>query len=90
MHSDLEQTIRERAYQIWEREGRIHGRDQEHWHSARLELAQPLEEKAAIAVKASKSAAPAKKAGAKSKAEVTVPAATAAKGSRRTPSRTVQ
>ncbi len=89
MHSDPEQTIRERAYQIWEREGRIHGRDQEHWHSARLELAQPLEEKAAIAVKASKSAAPAKKAAAKSKA-APPPVATAAKGSRRPPSRTVQ
>lgn len=36
---DLEQKIRERAYQIWEQEGRIHGRDEHHWHMAKLELA---------------------------------------------------
>jgi hypothetical protein len=39
MNIDLEQKIRERAYQIWEREGRAHGRDQDHWHAARRELA---------------------------------------------------
>lgn len=33
-HSD----IANRAYQIWEREGRPHGRDQDHWHSAEREL----------------------------------------------------
>jgi hypothetical protein len=33
-HSD----IANRAYQIWEREGRPHGRDQDHWHNAEREL----------------------------------------------------
>ena len=33
-----ELTIRERAYQIWEREGRPHGRDFEHWVQAQVEL----------------------------------------------------
>lgn len=33
-----EQAIRERAYNIWEREGRPHGRDFEHWVRAQVEL----------------------------------------------------
>jgi Protein of unknown function (DUF2934) len=35
---DLEERIRERAFQIWDREGRPHGRDREHWDMARREL----------------------------------------------------
>jgi hypothetical protein len=35
---DLER-IRLRAYQIWEQEGRPHGRDREHWHEAERQLA---------------------------------------------------
>jgi hypothetical protein len=31
-------AVRERAYQIWEREGRPHGRDFEHWVRAQVEL----------------------------------------------------
>ncbi|UFN47299.1 DUF2934 domain-containing protein [Roseomonas sp. OT10] len=30
--------IRERAYAIWEREGRPHGRDADHWDRARQEI----------------------------------------------------
>jgi hypothetical protein len=33
-----ENRIRNRAYEIWEREGRPHGRDREHWHQARREI----------------------------------------------------
>jgi Protein of unknown function (DUF2934) len=33
-----EDAIRERAYHIWEREGRPHGRDFEHWVRAQIEL----------------------------------------------------
>ena len=33
-----EEAIRERAYHIWEREGRPHGRDFEHWVRAQVEL----------------------------------------------------
>lgn len=33
-----EEQIRERAYQIWEREGEPHGRNLEHWLQAHWEL----------------------------------------------------
>jgi hypothetical protein len=33
-----DQAIRETAYYIWEREGRPHGRDHDHWHQARAAL----------------------------------------------------
>lgn len=32
------EAVRFRAYQIWDREGRPHGRDQEHWLQALREL----------------------------------------------------
>lgn len=35
---DLNDRIRERAYELWEREGRPHGRDSEHWKTAEKEL----------------------------------------------------
>jgi len=34
-----ERQIRERAYQIWEREGRPHGKSVEHWLQAEAEIA---------------------------------------------------
>jgi len=34
-----EEAIRKRAYDIWEREGRQHGHDFEHWVRAQIELA---------------------------------------------------
>jgi len=33
-----EQAMRERAYEIWENEGRPHGRDLEHWLSAEQQV----------------------------------------------------
>ncbi len=33
-----EERIRERAYQIWEREGKPHGREAEHWRQAASEI----------------------------------------------------
>ena len=39
MDSDKEGRIRERAYEIWVREGRPHGRDAEHWQKAEAEIA---------------------------------------------------
>ena len=38
-----DQAVRERAHEIWEREGRPHGRDEAHWRQAEDELtaAQP-------------------------------------------------
>jgi len=35
-----EEQIARRAYQIWEEEGQIHGRDQEYWFRAIEELTQ--------------------------------------------------
>ncbi len=37
MASDLDKRIQERAYEIWEDEGRPEGRSQEHWEKARAE-----------------------------------------------------
>ena len=34
MSSDMDDTIQARAYQIWESEGRPHGRHHEHWLQA--------------------------------------------------------
>jgi DUF2934 family protein len=39
MDSDKEARIRERAYEIWVRDGRPHGRDAEHWQKAEAEIA---------------------------------------------------
>ncbi len=39
---DIEERIRRRAYEIWEREGRPHGRDAEHWLQAREEVLKEL------------------------------------------------
>jgi hypothetical protein len=89
MNIDLEQTIRERAYQIWEREGRVHGRHEEHWHSARLELAKAPEAGPSVAVKPpGRAAGGPKKAPARAKPKQAAPVPAPAKQSRRTPART--
>ena len=36
---NLQERIRDRAYAIWEREGRPHGRDRDHWAEAEREIA---------------------------------------------------
>lgn len=38
MDSDKNEQIKARAYQIWENEGRPHGRQDEHWHKAAEEI----------------------------------------------------
>ena len=35
---DLYDRVRQRAYELWEREGRPHGRDGEHWKMAEKEI----------------------------------------------------
>ena len=35
---EIEERIRHRAYELWERSGNIHGRDLEHWLQARAEI----------------------------------------------------
>jgi Protein of unknown function (DUF2934) len=39
MQPDTYEAIRRRAYEIWERNGRPEGRDDEHWREAEAELA---------------------------------------------------
>ena len=38
MVDDTERKIAERAYQIWDEEGQLLGRDKEHWAQARRDL----------------------------------------------------
>lgn len=42
MADERENRIRERAYRLWEQEGRPHGRDQQHWHQASQDVGQEL------------------------------------------------
>lgn len=49
------QAIQERSYEIWEREGRPHGRDVEHWRLAETELVSEVA--AVVAPKAKKAPA---------------------------------
>ncbi len=53
-----EKAIRERAYHIWEREGRPHGRDFEHWVQAQVELDAEATKQGAPEAATSRSAAP--------------------------------
>jgi Protein of unknown function (DUF2934) len=46
MESQRERRIRERAYQIWQREGEPHGRADEHWAQAEAEI--ELEQELAV------------------------------------------
>ena len=59
-----DEAIRDRAYAIWEREGRPQGRERDHWLQARWELSGE-EAKAAAAPKTAKPAAKARKPAAK-------------------------
>jgi hypothetical protein len=38
MADSRDERIRRRAYEIWDREGRTHGRHDEHWHQAAAEI----------------------------------------------------
>jgi hypothetical protein len=64
MQSDKQAKIRERAHKIWLDEGRVEGKDAEHWHQAEREIEA---EDAPAGGKAAKS--PAAKSGATKKAE---------------------
>ncbi len=37
--TNVDEAIRRRAYEIYEQEGYVHGRDQEHWLRAEAEVA---------------------------------------------------
>lgn len=69
--------VSRKAYEIWEAEGRPHGRDQEHWHRARAEVdaEKPAKPKRATAKPAAAKPAAAKPAAAKAKPAPKKPAA---------------
>ena len=46
MPSQQEQTIRERAYAIWEEEGRPDGKELDHWLRAEAEIISATEQQA--------------------------------------------
>jgi len=55
------ELIQQRAYEIWEREGALHGRDKEHWELAERELldaAPNIDEKAPRVVQTLKASNP--------------------------------
>ena len=45
MDQDIENSIRERAYEIWEEEGRPAGREAQHWQQAAAEIADAQRER---------------------------------------------
>jgi DUF2934 family protein len=99
MRSDRQERISERAYLIWVAEGRVHGKDDEHWHRAEREIAEEelrvaaaLANRAAGTAKTTSRRAPATPAGTK-KARTTAtgksratPATSTRRSARRTPS----
>jgi hypothetical protein len=38
VHRDYHERVQARAYEIWEQEGRPHGRDDEHWRQAEADV----------------------------------------------------
>jgi len=42
MADEREDRVRERAYRLWEQEGRPHGRHQDHWQQASQEVGDEL------------------------------------------------
>ncbi|WP_431470200.1 DUF2934 domain-containing protein [Sphingosinithalassobacter sp. LHW66-3] len=56
MERDLEQRIRERAYEIWQEEGRPEGREEEHWQKAASEFGEARETPSKPSAKAAGSA----------------------------------
>ena len=86
MQSDRHERISERAHQIWVAEGRVHGKDHEHWQRAEREIAEEeLKVAAALAKRATGSAATAKPRRPPRAASPKKPATTAARKSRATP-----
>jgi hypothetical protein len=42
MADELEDRVRERAYRLWEQEGRPQGRHEDHWHQASQQVGDEL------------------------------------------------
>lgn len=50
MDRDLHDEIAQIAYELWEKEGRVEGRDREHWRAAEIMVAARLKEGSEITV----------------------------------------
>lgn len=74
MSNEKPGKIEQRAYEIWEREGRPHGKALEHWHQAVAEIAREEEEIAQAKTAATKKKAPKAKTAAAEKASGAKPA----------------
>lgn len=81
-------SVAERAYSIWEEEGRPHGRDHAHWHRAERELTGNGKDASATLTEAPAGAPAAKAPRARKAAAPKAPAAEAAPGEAPKPART--
>jgi len=84
MPDDRDQRIRDRAYQLWEREGRPHGQHDEHWRRAAAEIEAEENPKAGTAAKPGKTPAPPTSAAEQAGATTTKPAKAADTPAKRT------
>jgi Protein of unknown function (DUF2934) len=94
MSLDLEQQIRERAYYLWEQDGRVHGRADHHWFAAANELSAGQATAARVLAKSSDIivtdvAEPAPRKRSSTKAPKAATVAPAARRTRRSPSTTL-
>jgi DUF2934 family protein len=44
VYSNIEEIVRQRAYYLWELEGKPQGREVEHWHRAQSEIRRELQQ----------------------------------------------
>ena len=68
---DIEEQVRQRAYELWEGAGRPEGRDDELWHEAWTDLTSGSEPVATATIDATASAEPPSKEGRSKSAEPT-------------------
>ena len=67
MNGKRDEQIRSRAYAIWEREGRPHGRQEHHWHQAIREVDEGSGDQAATPPETPAASAPLVKTAARAK-----------------------
>ena len=80
--TDRDKSIRDRAYEIWESEGRPEGREADHWQQAAAELSEIRNESASGDLATGKKTKPAAKSSSTKPKAATDKAAPATSGSR--------
>jgi hypothetical protein len=58
MQSGDEENVRRIAYELWEKEGRPHGRHDQHWHEARHATTTPVPQAKSAQTRAPEAASP--------------------------------